>query len=337
MISGRETLMGGTLAKLDKSGWSSEALERGARFEAEKQAHKALQAARAAHPLARALDGVSEASTAASEAPRYLVKSVDFGNGHRECVVWREEPNLQRTLERAIERDVNPRAARGESEDREASIKASTRRAKQKVRHVCKAMAVNSLWTLTYRENVRDRDLCLRHLDEFRRRVVAQLGDWRYLAVLEKQDRGAYHFHLATHALPVYLKVGGVKLKSWNVMRAIWRRVVGDLGGNFDEAKRRGRFSGTAKPFRSAGAIASYLAGYVAKDLEAVELNKRRFMHSKGVEVPPAYRALFDGATPLRELLELAYAAVGDRVTRTWFDADRGVFFVESDDSVPVG
>jgi hypothetical protein len=192
-------------------------------------------------------------------------------------------------------------------------------------------MAVNSLWTLTYKANVQDRDTVLKHLDVFRRRVVAVLGEWRYVAVLEKQERGAFHVHLATHALPVRLVRGGVKVKSWDVMRSIWRNVVGQLGGAFNEAKQKARW-GTNKPMKSASQIASYIAGYVAKDMIDGELNRKRYSASKGVDVPPCYSCIFatNDATML-SLVELAYNAVPGRVTRSWYDKERQVFYVEAD------
>lgn len=240
-------------------------------------------------------------------------------------------PDPGKTLDRAIERDLRAIAPRGMG-DRERSQESAARRAKQEVRHKCKAMAINALWTLTFRENVTDREVALRCLDRFRRRVATVIPGWRYIAVLEKQARGAYHVHIATHALPKQLTDKGVKVKSWNVMRAIWRSVAGKLGGNFDEAKRTGRW-GTGKPMRGAGAIARYIAGYVAKDMRESELNRKRYSASKGIEVPDAYRALFDGEASMAELITLAYAAVGDNVVTRWFDPDRGVFFIETDDS----
>src|SRR6218665_936936 len=216
--------------------------------------HKAFQAAKAAHPWANILEGLTPESLAASEAPRIKFISRDFGNGHKEAVVMRVIPDPGKTLDRAIERDLRGIAPRGFG-DREKSQESAARRAKQDVRHKCKAMAINALWTLTFRENVTDREVALRCLDRFRRLVVKHIPGWRYIAVLEKQERGAYHVHIATHALPHRLTDKGVKVKSWNVMRGIWRKVVGALGGNFDEAKKRGRW-GTGKPMRGAGAIA---------------------------------------------------------------------------------
>lgn len=246
--------------------------------------------------------------------------------------VW---PDLEATLDRSIERDLRAMAPRGDG-DREANVARARRRAKRQVRHKAKAVAVNSLWTLTYRALVTDRDLVWRHVDAFRRRVVSVLGDWKYIAVIEKQERGALHVHLATHSLPVRLERGGVKVKSWDVMRAIWRSVVGELGGNFDEAKRKKRWGGR-KAVRGAGAIASYIGGYVAKDFDDCGLNRKRYSASRGIELPEAVRQEFIGGSRMLELIQLCFEAVGDRITRTWFDRERQVFFVESDDTEPLG
>lgn len=326
--------MGASVRQLDKSGWSPEALARLDLFEASKRATRRYRDAVEAHPLAGVLEQPTDESLACSEAPRWRFKSMDFGNGHREACVWREVPALQDRLDKAIEGDLRALVPRGLGEVEE-NRKRNSRRAKQKVRHLCKAMGVNSLWTLTYKGNQVDRELALKHLDRFRRRVSAVLGDWRYIAVLEQQERGAWHIHLATHALPVRLERGGVKVKSWNVMRSIWRSVAGEWGGNFDEAKRCSRWGHRATKVDGAGRIAAYIAKYVAKDIEVSQLNRKRYSHSDGIALPEAYRAEFATGVALVELLELAYAAVGDRILGCWFDREREVFYVESDDTKP--
>lgn len=320
---------------LDRSGWSPEAVARVEAMERE-------ASARRAHPLANLGAQLEPEALAASTAERFVLKVRDFGNGHREAVVWRECPDLERQAERAIERDLGPSALPLADTDPEANRERAVRRAKQRVRHLSKAMIVNSLWTLTYRANVQDRELVLRHLKEFVRRAKRVLGEWRYIAVLERQERGAYHVHIATHALPRTLRVSdqgnSAAVKSWDVMRAIWRSVVGPLGGNFDEAKRKKRNGHGSKPIKGAGAIARYIAGYVAKDMHESPEGKKRFSHSVGIEVPDAYRAMWAAsAVTLAELIELAFAAVGDRVTSAWFDASRGLFFIETDDTIPIG
>lgn len=294
-------------------------------------------AARAAryrsHPLSSVLCEVGDESMRESTKAQLRMSSRDFGNGLKECAVWLYRPDPDKTLQRAISRDLRIVVERGDG-DREASIRASCRRAKQKVRHLCKAMAVNSLWTLTIRENMQDREVMLKYIDRFRRRVVKVLGEWRYVAVIEPQERGALHVHLATHALALRIERGGVKVKSWDVMRAIWRSVlaVDGLTGNFDEAKRKKRWGGS-EPIKGSGAIASYIAGYVAKDMANSELNRKRYSVSKGVELPDAVRSVFGAERGMAALIELAFAAVGERITRAWFCKDTQVFYVESDDS----
>lgn len=332
---------------LDKSKWTDGARRREAVFAGWKEAAKrrkaweatpegiAYQKALADHPLRSAWDHISEEELQTSrDHAGFLFKSWASKNGHREALAMRKPVHPQATLERAIRRDLSWMVPRGLG-DREKSVKSAAQRAKQEVRRLCKVMGVNALWTLTYRENVQDRDLVLKHLDSFRRRVAKVIPKWAYIAVLEHQERGAFHIHLATHALPVHLLRNGVRVKSWNVMRAIWRDVVGDLGGNFDESKRKHWWKPGAKHTRSAGSIASYIAGYVAKDMLEGELNRKRFSHSAGVEMPECYKAQFAAdETTMGELLTLSFSALGDRVTRSWFDPVRGVFFAESDDSV---
>lgn len=328
--------MGASVNVLDRTGWSQEALHRADKHAEELRAFKAHKAAKAAHPLAVVLEGVTDASLVISEQVRHRFKLVDWGNGHFEGTIAQRHPKLDQTLERSIERDLSVLTPRGDGQ-REKNIERAARRAKQQVRYLAKSMMVNSLWTLTYRENLTDRDVVLRHLDAFRRRVVAVLGEWRYIACIETQERGALHIHLATHALPRRLEKGGVLVKSWDVMRAIWRSVVGDYGGNFDEAKRRTWGSKTkAKPITGCGAIASYIAGYVAKDMLESELNRKRYSASKNVTPPVIDRLEFGPDTSMHELVELLYEFVGQRITRSWFDKERGVFFLESDDSKPL-
>ena len=314
--------MGSTVKHLDYSGWTEDQLAR-----------KAALAER--HPLQGALRQASPESIERSSQSEWRMSARDYGNGLKECALWLHNPDLQKDLKRAIDRAEGVPKERGEGDLAENGARAR-RRAKQQVRVWCKSAFVNSLWTLTFQELVLDRELVLRLLDRFRRRVETLLPGWKYLAVLERQERGAWHIHLATHALPRMLAVSGhggkpAMAKSWNVMRAVWRAVIANVGlhGNFDEAKRKRNGSS----IKGAGKIARYIAGYVAKDMENSSLNRKRYSCSKGVDLPPAVRASFAHDSRLVELLELAYAAVGERVTHAWFDPISQVFFVESDDS----
>ena len=53
-------------------------------------------------------------------------------------------------------------------------------------------------------------------------------------------------------------------MRSYDLLRAIWRAVVGDLGGNVDVSR-----SNAAR--RSSARIAAYLSKYIGKGLQSVE------------------------------------------------------------------
>lgn len=54
--------------------------------------------------------------------------------------------------------------------------------------------------TLTFRENMQDYDSAVKAFKGFTKRLRRKLEDVRYIATLEIQQRGAYHFHLLINA-----------------------------------------------------------------------------------------------------------------------------------------
>ena len=178
-------------------------------------------------------------------------------------------------------------AAEREEKNRERA----GRRAKTRVRHLCKVQGLDTLLTLTYRANMQDPERAWKDLREFVRRVRRALPGFAFVAVPERQARGAIHWHLAVHRLPALLAArNGVKVKSFNVVRAIWRAVVGDVdglaGGNVDVARRRGRSTQ-----RSAAKVAAYISKYVAKGFDDAALTgAHRYSSSVGIVVPRAER-----------------------------------------------
>lgn len=236
------------------------------------------------------------------------VTLLEFDNGHREATITRTVRVSEPPREYAFNRDTGQwdpipdghpslaedKAPRGAAADREASIERATRRARKAARVRCKASGYDSLFTFTYRDNVQDRDLVAVHWKETVRRIKRILPDFSYVAVLERQKRGALHLHVATHRLPASFTVRGVKLKSWNVLRSIWRSVVGDLGGNFDESKRQ-RCS-RAGSFR----IARYITKYIAKDFEDGELDRKRYWQGGPWKAPRRVTMLFPSARDAR-------------------------------------
>lgn len=175
-------------------------------------------------------------------------------------------------------------------ERREANLERAAKRAKTRVRHLCKAAGVDTLLTLTYAANMQEWATLKRHMKEFNRRMGKVIPGWFFVAAFEKQERGAWHAHLAVHRLPRELELRpGVKLKSFNVIRAVWRSVTAECGGNVDVQSRKR--NSTRAPSR----IAAYLSKYMMKAFAEGDPWSNRFSSSRGVTVPKAERIRFVG------------------------------------------
>lgn len=163
-----------------------------------------------------------------------------------------------------------------QKERHELSLKVAANRAKTRVRRCCKSIGADTLLTLTYRANELDLQRVKRDLKSFNRRMENVLPDFRFVAAFERQERGAWHVHIATAGIPKAFKRTGSNgqpytVKSFDVIRAIWRAVTGERGGNIDVARRkRNSQSSPAK-------IASYLSKYMAKDFENVQSGVNRY------------------------------------------------------------
>lgn len=177
-------------------------------------------------------------------------------------------------------------------ERKQANLERAAQRARTRVRHLCKAAGIDTLLTLTYAANMTDWTLLKRHMKEFNRRMAKLVPGWFYVAAFEKQKRGAWHAHMAVHRLPPELEArGGVKVKSFNVIRAVWRAVTGELGGNIDVQSRKRNSQ------RAPSRIAAYISKYMTKAYADGEPWSNRFSSSKGVTVPKPERIRFAGYT----------------------------------------
>jgi hypothetical protein len=229
-----------------------------------------------------------------------------LGNGHaeaslRQAIHWEElGPVSPEALAHKAADDLIP------DPDRELRNKErAARRAKTRVRHMVKVAGLNSLLTLTYQANMTCQATCKAHMKAFIRRIRKVLPRFIYVAAFERQKRGAWHVHMAVHRLPKELAAAnGVKVKSYNVIRAIWRSVVGDLGGNIDQAKRK-KFTK-----QSTAKLAAYLSKYMLKAFEDGDDWSNRYSASS-IEVPRPEMHEIHAAT-LAELIELAYTAIAE-------------------------
>jgi hypothetical protein len=169
---------------------------------------------------------------------------------------------------------------------REASLESSAKRSKRNLRRQACAGSLNTLATLTYRENMQDRDRAVRDHKEWCRRMRRHIPGFVTRTVPELQKRGAIHLHMLIARLPTWVVVVDPITGSRSMVRgnklasALWNQVCGD--GNFDAGEWYTDKNGVRhrrKPSRSPLAAICYATKYVGKalgDLNA--LGDRRFL-----------------------------------------------------------
>lgn len=202
----------------------------------------------------------------------YLLSHRDLGHGHHEmavCPAFDHEwvrlgemtPQALADAQMAetcdfIDGEWVPRTRTPEQVQR--SREAAAQRARSNVRRRCKHLQLCELVTLTYRENMVDRDRLMRDFDVFMKRLRRLVPDLHYVAVAERQKRGAWHMHIAVPRVLSHYAYRGHLVRSYDLLRSLWRGVVGADNGNIDVARRR-RVRGSLRR------LAAYLSKYIGK------------------------------------------------------------------------
>lgn len=206
------------------------------------------------------------------------------------------------------------RPKKGEKvEGKSVDIERAGRRARKRVRLLCLGIGADHLLSVTYRENMLDRERAKQDWARFVRLVHVRYPQWRYVVVTERQERGAIHFH------------AGVKgFQPVAYLRRCWRAVVGHDGGNIDVQGPKKRWT---RPEERAhgkewhvGKLAGYISKYMTKglELEPVAWSKRYW--ASRLEDDRPVREVFwiqamDGHMLIEEVYELVIGsrAVGVR------------------------
>jgi hypothetical protein len=125
-------------------------------------------------------------------------------------------------------------------------------------------------------------------------------------------------------------------VKSWSVIWAVWRSVVGDLGGNIDDARRK------RSTRHSPAKLASYISKYMVKAFEEGDDWSNRYSASDGHKVPPAVVS-YHRQAELADLIGGVFAevAAGDRSCTMWLSRFKDRFFISTEgpggEIVPMG
>lgn len=233
-----------------------------------------------------------------SDGDSFVLKVQPFAQGGYEATV--RAVNLPR-IGQAMEglRPVGKREA-PEELSVESIMKASAR-AKRRVRHLCRNMMATHLLTLTRRESEESEfwtpEQWADAWDRLRRLLVRVIGQFPYVAILERHKKGNYHLHVAW--------VGKINVQ---LVRKMWLSIVGAGAGNIDAKHIR-----VAPGHDRSSRIARYISKYVSKSFEDnPRFNKKRYWASKqSLEEARRYvlRALTleDAMEEIKRLLGLDY------------------------------
>ena len=191
-----------------------------------------------------------------------------------------------------------------------ANNRRSVRQSKKCVRFLVKQIQADRLLTLSTRENIQDRERFKKHMKRFFELVRKGWGgqhgipNFAYVAVLEKQERGAFHAHLAIR--------GSV---NFNFVRTAWHKALGCPGlmkgelspGNVDVTTPRTSRWGTEFSRWQTGKLSAYITKYMSKTFDEDLAEKHRYLKSRDIEKPREKTYLLGATTMCGAIQEAAH------------------------------
>lgn len=208
-------------------------------------------------------------------SPCWRVKVQEFGNGIVEVVASKqfEKPKRKKKGQKTI--------SKTREEMLPEQLELSVQRAKTQMRHKIIMLKCDRMTTLTYRENMCDRDLAYEHFGKFSKLCTKEFGTFEYVAVTEKQKRGAIHFHVAINKYYPISKLSSL----WN--QAIGeKRKDGKTNGGVHIKKKAAHIQPNSYSKIVITGLARYMSKYMAKDIEGQEVGKKRYSSSRGIPKP---------------------------------------------------
>lgn len=168
-----------------------------------------------------------------------------------------------------IPTDKNKKAERPKNitvgEQKENNKRISTTRARNTIRRLANSNFGNpydKFITLTFAENVQDLNYANNEFKKFIKKLRYWLGEFKYLAVMEKQKRGSIHYHILMDYQP--------KIDE-SILEEKWGHGFVDISavcdGDIDN-------------------VGAYLIKYVSKDLSLAENCQKNYLCSKGLDRP---------------------------------------------------
>lgn len=296
-------------------------------------------------PSTKPVDLVNEEkrwrSAVSQPIPEYRAKLVKLPHGQTEISVTPANPSRVIDARMGFNPLLDlPRKVRTAQEQEERDIEnraRATKKAKQSVRYLVKSSASDHMLTFVYRENVEDFDRVSADWKRFCRIFRARYPSWSYVAVLERQERGAYHLHVAVQGrqdikwlLRCWLLaigqppedvsawiVGGVKLGEKS------------LGAVNVEAPNRRWGGGTQKQWKR-DKLSGYLTKYIGKEFTSSAKGKKKYWHSRNIVKPDISRFWLRAKTYEEAIIEAHDLVFYQGVTSMsmWNDHKAGVVWI---------
>lgn len=231
-----------------------------------------------------------------------------------------------------------PKPEKSQSEidaDKADNQRRAVSHAKKTTRYLVQQMQADRLLTLSYRENMEDREQVKADFTRFRRLVKEGwkgrpgLPNWRYVAVLERQKRGAYHIHIA--------------VRGWQpitFLRECWYRALGvsieakgsETPGGVNVTPPRDQTGASRKKEWATVRLASYIVKYMQKTFDETTTEKNRYWRSKDIAAPVVYRHWLVATNmedAINELLSHLSFAEQFEMRRHWGDDDGCCYWVQ--------
>ena len=192
------------------------------------------------------------------------------------------------------DRFAGNRGTKGEGRNKEANMKRSIARSRANMRRDMLSAGMAIMWTLTYASNMEDREQAIEHRKEWERRVRKVYPHYVGISVLEKQARGAWHWHIA--------------VRDWfdvRIMRDLWQQTIGEKARVHVGFKPDGNGNAYTK-------LSTYMSKYMGKAMEGGLEEKHRYHVSGDVNRPVRQRFSVALGAPKNTELEMAIGVGND-------------------------
>lgn len=274
------------------------------------------------------------------EIPAYRAKFVTLPHGQTEVSVTPSNPTSVINARMGFNPLLDCPRKRKTPEQQEVRDKENRARAakhaRQVVRYHIKSILADHMLTFSYRENVIDRARVAADWKRFVRLFRVRYPKWAYLAVLEKQERGSLHMHVAVTGKQDIrwllrcwlLSIGQPKddVSEWLVDGSkLGERSLGAV--NVEPPKKR--WGGVMRKWKS-DKLSGYLTKYIGKEFEEGIKGKKKYWHSENIDKPKIERFWLKAKT-FAEAVEEAHDLIyytGATSLSMWGDHAAGVIWI---------